>query len=193
MLHIISPVMPLSVRLDLQAVVLSFKPPEVEIPRYLRARLQRMAHAMSATGVVARPFTPDSSRIFPNYTIWNVRSDGAVFIEEAIAQARSNSVDSSYCTFERCFGAWLLSPTYYDTHNNGWKDNLRLVLGCVEDRVFWRANSSAALHIHVGRERDENFTMPQVKRLAMLVCRFEGMFSCNDCHENLLNSSAKRP
>jgi hypothetical protein len=70
----------------------------------------------------------------------------------------------------------LASSSYYETDKAGWKDNVHLVLGGVDERVSWKANRSTRLHVHVGRGRDENFTLPQLKRLAMLVCRFEGTF-----------------
>ena len=65
----------------------------------------------------------------------------------------------------------------YETDKAGWKDNIYLALGGVNECVFWKANWSTGLHVHMGRGWDKTFTLLQLKHLAMLVCHFEAAFS----------------
>jgi hypothetical protein len=61
--------------------------------------------------------------------------------------------------------------------------------------VVWKAKRSTSLHVHIGRgEHEEPFSLQEVKRIAMLVVRFEGkvffsfpffcfLFFCSTCEE----------
>jgi hypothetical protein len=158
--------MPLSIGLEIEAIVLSLNS-AAEIPRSTQAQLQLIANAISATGVVARAYMPTTTRASPNYTIWNV------VVDSTIDEVTSHS-DTSDSAYQSRFGVELVSPTYYKTDESDWKDDIQLALGGVSDRVSWKANRSAGLHVHVGRGLDDVFTLPQLKRLAILVCRFEG-------------------
>ena len=173
--------MPLSIGLEFEAIVLKvkFKGPEAVISRSVDKQLQLIAAAISATGVAASPYMPTSTRASPNYTIWNV------VVDSTIQEVTSHS-DASDSAYQSRFGIELVSPIYYETDKSGWKDDLHLVLAGVSERVSWKANRSTGLHVHVGRERDATFTLPQMKRLAVLVCRFEGT-SLPITTETLLN------
>jgi hypothetical protein len=157
--------MPLSIGLEFETVVLSLKP-AAEIPKSSDAQLQLIADAISATGVKAKVYIPTSTRSSPKYTLWNVVFDSTV--QEVTSQS-----DSSDSVFQSRFGTELVSPTYYETDKASWKEDVRVALGGVDKRVSWKANRSTGLHVHVGKGRDETFTLPQLKRLAILVCRFE--------------------
>lgn len=48
-------------------------------------------------------------------------------------------------------------------------------LESIGDVIKWKANRSTGLHVHLGHLKDApGFTLEQVKRVAMLYCRFEG-------------------
>ena len=87
-------------------------------------QLQLIADAISATVVAASPHMPTSSLASPNYAIWNIVIGGIV--QEVTSQS-----DASHSAYESRFGIELISPTYYETDESGWKDNVDPVLTCI--------------------------------------------------------------
>lgn len=155
--------MPLSVGVEVEAIILKYRSP---LPSRDYARLELVAKALEAGGLSARVFLPSSTRDIPDFSVWNVVMD--VTIEEA-----TSGSDASENTITERFGVEVVSPIFF-TEMNTWAGQIRSAMQAVSLAFTWKANRSTGLHVHVGRGREDQFTLPQLKRLAIMVVRFEG-------------------
>lgn len=160
--------MPLSISLGFSTIILALTdgtPIHWDLHRRFRLLADRITRA---SGVVVNPFRPDWCRSINWYV--------------ALGNTLRESPDESATlkTYLHHFGADLISPFYYEVNRAGWKDDVSLVLSTVDEYAYWRPNSAFGLHISVGLGPGEQFTLPQLKHIAMLVCRFEGT-TCPSC------------
>lgn len=152
--------MPLSISFRFSTVILALvdKPPT---PRPYPVEL--LADRVSkAAGVVVKPFRPGCVQPCE----WHIARS---FIAEP--RAGGTGLMQNYSDF---FAANFISPVYYEANRAEWKDDVSLVLSTVGEYAYWRPNPVLGFHTFVRLGLREKFTLPQLKRIAMLVCRFEG-------------------
>ncbi|KAL7280961.1 hypothetical protein ACG7TL_005910 [Trametes sanguinea] len=176
--------MDLTFGLEFEAIVVRFKPPgpppppihqREQLARIIqhvkRAYLQRAGR--TAPQVLAEAFTasPQEGRITPNYSLWNVVPDPTI-------RLTSQSDTPIPGLTEHSFGVEVVTPIFHVASGEEWKDELRAVLRGVAEYVEWTTNHSTGLHMHIGRQHNGynvGFTLSELKRIAMLVCRFEDL------------------
>lgn len=78
--------------------------------------------------------------------------------------------------YPRRFGVEFISPNYREANSAEWKDNLSLMFNTIGEYAYWMPNPTSSLNTCLRLRQGEKFTLPQLKRIAMLVCRFEGTF-----------------
>lgn len=156
--------MALSIGLEFEAIVIS-KSNGAPLPAASRTQLDFIAASLTAAGLSAHSWVPHSTRTDPPYGSWLVMTDAT--ISEVTSQS-----DSSESAFQSRFGVELVSPIFFNAPSGGWQIEVEKVLLAVPKEVVWKANRSTGLHVHVGRGNDQ-FTLAEVKRIAMLVIRFE--------------------
>lgn len=152
--------MPLSISFRFSTIILALID---EPPTTRQSPFELLADRVSkVSGVVVRPFRPSCHlpcewHIVPSFTM-ELRAERTAPMQN----------------YPNHFAANFISPVYYEAKRAGWKDDVSLVLSTVGECAYWRPNSALGFHTFVKLGRREKFTLPQLKRIAMLVCRFEG-------------------
>ncbi len=158
--------MPLSISLKFDTVVLSFKY-SAALPHQLYDQGQLIENIIGGAGVAVSTRRPNDFRPHKWYL-----TVGNTFREPPAETA------ALWESYPNNFAINLLSPVYYEAGGATWKDNVSLVLNTVNEQVYWKPNPYFGLHVYVMLGVDEKFTLPELKRIAMLVCRFEGTCVC---------------
>ena len=159
-------VMSLSLGIELEAVVTALKGCEA-IPFGIPDQLDLIRDAFDDAGLDARVFIPDPiTPAMPDYSRWTVTTDSSVRVATPGSDS-SESADWSRFSFE------LVSPVLDENSEGEWQEQMRRGFAAIDRRFDWKCNRSTGLHVHIGRH-DEGFTLPELKRLAILVIRFEG-------------------
>ncbi len=159
--------MPLSVFLKFDTFILSFRYTTDHSKFCQRAYL--IADIIRGSGIVATPKRPTLFR--PHE--WFLTLGYALRATDAEEAALRESYPYN-------FAINLISPVFYEALNGAaWKDNVSLVLSAVNEQLNWKPDPYAGLHVYVMLGVHEVFTLPELKRIAMMVCRFEGMCVCS--------------
>ncbi|KAK3349183.1 putative amidoligase enzyme-domain-containing protein [Lasiosphaeria hispida] len=162
--------MALSLGLEIEAVAVRMLESPTALPLGQNDQLSLITTIIERAGLPARVYAPSTTRCSgPNYCIWNAP-------RVTVMEATSDS-DTSESAFQERFGFELVSPAFpIGSASTGvdWADNLRRCIA-IGAEILWKSNRSTGFHIHVGRgiSRSDNFTLEEVKKVAMLYCRFE--------------------
>lgn len=165
--------MPFSVGLEIEAIALARASSSTALPSRLEDQLSLVANSLQDAGIPSRVYIPSSTRgSGPNYDIWNITTDATI-------SELTSSSESDLSAFQTRFGFELISPVF-DVVGDEWKGILRLALKSIGDMIKWKANRSTGLQVHLGHLKGApGFTLEQVKRVAILYCRFEGKRSAD--------------
>lgn len=155
--------MMLSFGLEIHAVVSKAGDYAPRRSRSILPQLRLVTSALSSAGLSAKPWVPRSTRDDPHFAVWNVMTDPT--IDELTAQ------ESDSASNVHRFGVTLISPMFDST--SGWHVEVEKALHAIARAMVWKAKRSASLHVHVGRGGEKKFSLEEVKRIAMLVVRFE--------------------
>ncbi len=155
--------MTLSVILEFNTIVLSFK--YATDPSRLCQQAYLIADIISESGIAAtlkKPvlFRPHKWFLIFGYTLRATAAEGVALCER----------------YPYNFAINLMSPIFYDALDGAaWKDNVSLVLSAVSEQLNWKPNPYVGFHVYFRLGANERFTLPELKRIAMMVCRFEGV------------------
>ncbi|KAI9063796.1 hypothetical protein FKP32DRAFT_1676082 [Trametes sanguinea] len=165
--------------LEFEAILVRFKPHIAPLQqttaREVLARLiddakrhylQQMFR-VNPPNALAQAVTPPGT---PDYTLWNVVAEPTIKVYAADAAMLPGEAQP--------IGVEVLTPILLAANRQAWTTELRAVLQGVAQHAEWKTNRSTGLHIHVGRRPDNHgrrvtFTLQELQRIAILVCRFE--------------------
>lgn len=160
--------MPFSIGLEIEGIALARASSSTALPSRLEDQLSLVANALRDADIPSRVYIPSSTRgSGPDYDVWNITTDAT------ISELTSGS-ESDLSVFQTRYGFELISPIF-NVVGDEWKNTLERALESIGDVIKWKANRSTGLHVHLGHLKDApGFTLEQLKRVAMLYCRFEG-------------------
>ncbi len=154
--------MPLSISLKFDMVILSFKY-SAALPWELYDQFQLIAGIIGGAGVAVSTRRASHFRAQQWY----------LMVGNTMREPPAET-DALWESYPNNFAIDLISPVYYKADGAAWKDNVSLVLNIVNEQMYWRPNPSFGFRVYVMLGVHEKFTLAELKRIAMFVCRFEG-------------------
>ncbi|TFK96408.1 hypothetical protein BDV98DRAFT_576240 [Pterulicium gracile] len=160
--------MALTFGIEVEAIVVKRRQSQTPLPAIDLKQLQLVSDCLTASGLQSRVFIPTARTLGPDFTIWNVVQD--ITIEELTSQS-----DSSPSGAVQRFGVEIVSPIFR-LDDASWRTDISKAVQAVSAELVWKANRSAGFHVHVGTtgaDQSDEFTLSQLKRIAVMVIRFE--------------------
>lgn len=149
-----------------------------------RTALEAIASSIRELGLLANVFLLRSTRDQPDYNVWNICLDVTILEETSSAGSPREG-----CEDLQLVGAEIVSPIFES--DSKWQLTLEKVFSSsgLGARIPITTNRSTGFHVHVGTKDGsiKEFTLQQVKSVAMAVMFFEGNLAILLQHSEIKN------